>query len=858
MAAHLEARTDQLVHEGSSVTDAVTQAELEFGDIERHLDAATRELPLGDRSRVAAELSAAVSDFRFAALSLRRNRRFSVTAVAMLAAAIAVSATVFAVASAYLLRPLPYPDAERVVLVTRTPIDAPATPLQAAVPGGLNGIDWDRRDQILEYSAAWELDGFGLVGGDGAEVVNGAWVTADIFPITGAKTQLGRVFTPEDVRAGSPVAVLSHNLWASRYGSDSSVLGTTIRAWSNDRPDDSELFEVIGVLRPGFWSPGLDADLLVPLTGTRRPSLARLRRGVSIEEASQHLTRIAADRLPAVDPGWEMVVTPLQTALFGRLGPALKMLSGTVILVLLIAAANVAVLNLVRSMGRHHEFAIRAAIGAGRQRIFRQFTVEGVLLVVMAATIGLGVAAGLLGALAGPIQSYLGAAIPGGQAGLAIDTRVVLIVSACAAMLVLGLSVVTTLSLRTGFTTLRAATTHTKDLRILRSGLVALEVALTFSLLVGAGQLLTSTRALSQTETGFSSAEVLKAGLALRERSYPTGSMRINVFYDIVGRVRQNTGARSVALTRPYPFEPRSRRGELLIPEGASGQEDYRAVHHTVTESYFSTLGIPVVQGRNFSPADAGDSEPVLIVSRALADLLWPGQPAIGKRVRTGSWRSMPSVANSPWRTVVGVAGDVTTQLSGESFPATYVPYRQNPISDMSILLAAPRVGSLVPGLTDAVAAVDSDLPVRDIVPLDELIAADYSQSRFLTTLLVVFSAFAVLLAVAGTHSVVAYSVSLRRREAAIRSALGATRSEVTRSLMRLNIAAAGIGLGVGVMGARVLDLGLISTLPSIQPAGLEMYVAIGASILGLLAVSTWLPARRACREAPARILRGS
>lgn len=831
----------------------------ELQELEAAVDATLRATGSRARWPLLARLDWLAQDIRFALRGFWRRPAFGVSATIILGLVIAANAAVFAVVSAYLVRALPYPAPDRVVFVTRTPIGQPTMSSDAPVPSGLNTIEWPRRDSILEHTVAWELDGFGLLSDGDPTVVGGAWVTAGFFPIMGARTTVGRVFTAEEVEDEAPVAVISHGLWERRYGADPTILGRSIQAFSSDRPDDTETFTIIGVLSDDFWTFVVTSDLFVPLRGRRRPALARLAPGVTPERAALHLTGIARERLPEVDPRWSMHVTPLQEALFAEVRPSLRVVAGGALLLFLLAAVNLTLLLLIRAAGRDLELSIRAALGAGRGRIFRQLAVEGLVIALVAAAAGLLAAQAMLEALKPVIPRVIGAPVPSGPAGLRIDAIVIGWTALATAVITLAFGAIPVLLRRVGFGSLHAGRGVSPSVsRRSQTWLVAAEVALSLALLAGAGVLARSTLEVSHRSLGFRPDHVAVASIALRERSYPDDASRI-AFFEQVLQAYAQTGSGAAAVSNRYPFSVS--RGERLAGRGVdpSLTEDLRAIHHVVSEEYFDVLDIPLVAGRGFASADRAGTEPVIVISRSLADRLWPGGQALGQYMRTGSWDDLPDVENSAWRRVVGVAADVRTTRTEEDWPDTYVPFRQRASNQMHVLLRAEDAvasGAAVAHLRDVVRRMDDRLPVTGALPLAQSVDSELRRSRFLTGLLLGFAAFALGLALVGLHAVVSYAASERRREVAIRAALGASRSELDRLLIRGGLTAVGLGAGMGLAlaltGSRLLESQLYG-VPALQPAtyGLVAVLAIGPAMLAV-----WLTARRASEADPAVVLR--
>jgi predicted permease len=855
---HLETRIEQLKAEGVSWEEAERAARAELGDPGAAVQASLAASGPTARWPLAASLESLRQDFRFAGRSLRRRPGFGFTVVAVLGLVIAVNAAVTAVVSAYLLRALPYPHPDRVASVTRTPPGRSTMASDAPVPSGLNNIVWPRSDSVMEYSAAWELDGFGFLSGGDPEVVGGAWVTAGFFPITGARTQIGRVFTQEEVKEGAAVAVISHGLWQRRFGGNTEVLGSVIRSYSNDRPADAESFRVIGVLTSDFWSFATDAsDLFVPLRGTRRPVLVRLREGVSPGQAGLHLTRIARARLDMVDPRWRMHVTPLQEGLYRDVAPSLRVLAGTALLVLLIAAGNLAVLLLMRSVVRGRELSIRSALGAGRARIFQQLAVEGFLLTAAAGAVGLFSAHAVLDFLAPTIQSFLGAPAPGGDGGLALDARTWVVTAAMCAGVAALFGIVPALAHRPGFRLLRASPgTEAERHSTVRRILVGTEVALSLALLVGAGLLARSTARLHRMELGFEARGLALSSLALRERSYPEEESRIRFFDPVLKETELIPAIHGAAIASRFPFQ--FGRGDLLAAEGAEPAltRDLRAAHHTVSQDYFAVMGIPLLAGRGFEPSDRLASDPVVVVSRELAERLWPGGTAIGRRLRLGSWKSLPPEGASPWRRVVGVVEDVRTTRTGEDFPETYTPYRQDARSHMYLIVRTDDPDAAQAGVRAAVAEVDSEQPLGAFSPMESIATAELLRPRFLTGVLVSFALFALLLTLFGLYAVIAYAAAQRQRELAIRMALGAGRPELVGRLLRQGLGTVGAGAAAGLLGAALLSRVLASQLYGVSPLEPLTYASLTVATIVAALAAIWVPARRAARVDPAKVLR--
>ncbi|MEE8587382.1 MAG: FtsX-like permease family protein, partial [Acidobacteriota bacterium] len=667
----------------------------------------------------------------------------------------------------------------------------------------------------------------------------------------------GRVFSRLDVQRNAAVAVISHSAWQKQFGGDPSILGRQITVYSNDRPDEAETFQVIGVLQEGFWSFNSFTDLLLPLRGTRRPSLLRLHRGVTLEQAELHLTRLARQHLE-VHPDWRMVVVPLRDSLYASIRPALILVAATAFLVLLIAAGNLTVLMLIRSLGRRHEFAIRASLGAARRRILRQLSTENLLTVSLAVGLALLMANGGLSLLAPSIQQQLGRQAPGGSLAIGLDASAVGLICALGLLCAffLGIGPAWSLSaLRISHELRGGGRTQTSRQRTLRNLLVTAEIALSLTLLAGAGLMLRSTAYLQGLQLGFEPSQLLKASLALRERSYPQPPQRIALFDQILQRLEANPSVESAAITSLYPFQ--SPRPSLLEAQDANLLEPTRAVRHSVSEGYFQTLRIPMLQGRLFSLADRLGSLPVAVLSDRLAQQLWPGRPALGKRLRLGSWRSMQSLDNEPWRTVVGVVGGVRQTLTEENFPDVYLPYRQAPVTHVHLMLRTSDPEGLAGHLPAQILEIDPGLPLSEIVAMREVVDAELSRPRFLSGLLSSFALFALLLAVVGVFTVVSYAAGQSRRETAIRIAMGASPNQVTRFFIRQSWGMAVLGVVLGIIGGALLATAMSGQLYGIQPLDPWTHLTLALITTAVIVAALWIPARRVLRTDPVPVLRG-
>jgi predicted permease len=836
-------RAREFEESGLSPEAARRAAEEAFGDVPRLVAECRTERRRRRRAeRRHALVHGLAGDARYAVRALRRNPWFTTAALATLGLGIGIAIAMAALLDAYLVRGLPYPSADRLVTV-----EGPGAP------------DWRTPPPIFGDVVAWDLDALSIVGGARPERVWSSWVTPGFFTALGVRPALGRLFTAEEAAgAGGSVAVISHDLWRRRWAGDPSVLGRTFTAYSDDRPDEAELFTIVGVLPETFWYPNRFTEVLAPLRSERLVSMATLAPGVSAAEAESVLRRAAQ----ASDPARADVrVTRMRDAYVASVRPTLWAIAGAVALVLAIACGNAGVLVLVRAAGREQEFAVRGAIGAGRSRIARQLMVEGVLLAGGAAALGLALGAWLLAVLRGPLPALLGTAVPGGAAALRLNATSVLaaLVIAGAAGMIFGLLPLASALRGRGATALGSAQrgTDTARRQRLRAGLVVTEIALSLAILVGAGLLVRSALHLRTLELGFDPDDVVAVELSLPQRKYDGPAAR-RAFYERA--LREVEAALPDAPAAFISWAPFSRLGASAVetPDAPAVVGDGReAFVQLVTPSYFETLGIALRRGATFDATHTFASEPVALVSESLARRLWPDQDPIGRTVRAAPQNADPAAEPPPWRRVVGVVADVRKTLAPTNPPDLYVPMAQSPPILAELVVrdraAVPRLDAL----RAAVWRVDADLPLNGVRRLDDAIALASLPSRFLAWLLSAFAAFAVTLATLGLYGVVAFAVGERRREIAVRMALGARPAAVVGMFVRQAGRLIAAGTAAGLLGGLALSRALRAQLHGVSSGDVATYVILAAALAVAALLATWLPARRATRAQPMRILGG-
>jgi putative ABC transport system permease protein len=803
-------------------------------------------------------------DIRFGFRTLLRSPPTSAVALLTLALGIGANTAIFSVVNGVLLEPLPYPDPDALVVVLESNPGLGFPRFSVSPP---NFDDWRHQNQVFESMAAISRGRFNLTGGDRPEAVPGEQVTPELFRVLGVQPVLGRGFLPEEGRPGGPrVAVLSHGLWQRRFGSDRAALHRQILI-------DGESFTVIGVMPPGFelrsqtqiWLP-LPWDFTPDSRGGHFLSvLARLKPGVSLEKARTEMKAIAArleQQYPDSNHGWTTEVRRLHDALVEDVRPALVLLLAAVAFVLLIACANVANLLLARLAAREREIAVRTALGAGRARLVRQMLTESLVLFFVGGVLGL-----LLAAWATRVMMALyGEGLPRRQA-IALDGRVLLFTLLLSLVTGLVFGLVPALSATSGglFGALkeggRAVAGGARG-RLLRNLLVVGEVAVALVLLVGAGLLLRSFARLRAVDPGFHPQGVLTAEITLPDQKYEPAERQIAFTRELLDRLRAIPGVQSADTVFPLPL---GGNGFVLAfavqgrPDTSSQDSSLHANIRLVTPDFFRTLGIRLLQGRAFTSHDDPQSVPVIVVNKTMADRIWPGESPIGKRITFGDTQK-PDVQ---WMEVVGVVADIHHRtLDQDPGSEVYWPQLQNPVGgQLSIVLkTAGEPTKLAGAVRAAVRAVDSDLPVDRVRPLESVVAEALAGSRFQTVLLGIFAGAALLLAAIGVYGVISYSVAQRTHEIGIRMALGARRPEVLGLVIRQGMALVLAGVGLGLALAVLLLAWLSERLAKFIYGGSAFdplpLIAVPLVLLAVALLANWLPARRATRVDPLVALR--
>jgi len=800
-----------------------------------------------------ASITSTLTAFRLAARSLIAARGFTVTAVVTLALGMTLSTAATVVLGAYLLNSLPYPEAERLYWIRY------GVPGQES-PRDMAALDWTSLDDVIEHPIAWDLDAFYMLGGDHVEMIPGAWVTQGFVRGLGIQPALGSGFDAGAFAAGAPnVVLISDRLWRSRFGADANIVGRTFTAYVSDRPDEAEHFTIIGVMPRGFWHINPYTDILTPLRAPTFPYMARLRAGVSASDAASRITALVAAGARGVPQNWAATVVSAHANHVQAVRPVLQAVSGAAALVLLVGCANVACLLLVRATRRQKEMAVRVALGAGRGAIARMLLAEGILIAGAASVLALLLTRLTIDAIAPTIQLQLGRSAPGGLPAFALNLRTLAItigIALATAVLCALVPLVPALGapvagrLQSGSRTM----TEGGSSQRVRAGLIAVQVALSLTLLCGSALMLRSVISLVRVDLGFDAERVLNTSITLRQNRYPDSATRAALFERLVASVRGVAGVEAVGLTTAWPVQQPA--AQTIERRDGSGRATVRAAIQGISDDYFTTLAIPTKAGRTFTPADRLGSAPVAIVSEALARQLWPDGRAIGQRITVPQGRDNgPPVPVE--REVVGLVGDVHQGATDVDLGDLYVPMLQTPTRFAFVLIrTAGGPASWLASVRSAVRDLDPELAVDRAQPLQLAVDAVTARPRFLTSLLGGFAAIAALLALVGVYGVIAYAVRQREREIAVRLAIGADPARITRLFVRQGVVIliAGLALGsVGVIASgRLIESQLVGVTPR-DPLALAAAIAAFAGA-GLLAV--WWPSRRAGSLDPAMALR--
>lgn len=787
-------------------------------------------------------------DVSYTVAALRRDLGFTVVVILTLAIGIGSNTAVFSVIDSVLLRPLPYAEPDRLVTLWTSIAERGITESPSAYG---NVQDWRDQSDVFEDLATYDPSTRTLTDGEWPERISTADVSWNLFSVLGAEPALGRGFSEDEERRRAAVVVLSHDLWLRRFAASPSAIGQTIEI-------DRRSFEIIGVMPEGFAYPEMTTQLWVPQTvlsgwdgrAARRGTdswrvLARLRPGVSLESARAEMADIA-ERLerdhPTENAGLGIAVERLQDQLTGSsLRRTLWVLYGSVVFVLLITCANAAHLIVVRGFKRAHEISLRAALGATTSRLVRLTLTETILVSVLAGAAGLALARlgiDLLVAIAPADISRLG------------DARMnlhVLAYGMATALISGGLAGIwpsVSRSRRAPYETLRQGPGTDRSRGWGRQLLVVAQFALAIVLVFGTTLLVRSFTAARSVEVGFETSGILMANLRVG-----SSSDRVAVYRQVVQSVGSLPGVNAVSLVEDL-FISGAPSQAVETEQGDAAEPIPQELRiDAIDGPFFRTLGISILEGRDFTPADDAGAVPVAIINETMAGRLWPGRSPVGRRFRT---------PGSPWIEVVGVVANMRRQgFEREPIAQAFRPYAQSPSGGMNILV---RTDGAVPGLAAAirttVAAIDRTVPMYFVTTVDEALDRYLGPRRFQVVLLGLFSTVALLLAAIGIYGLVQYSVSRRTREVGIRMAVGAQSTELLRMVLVEGLTPATLGLAVGMASAFILSRAISPLLFDVRPSDPTTIVVTAAVLLSAATVACFIPARRAARVDPVTALR--
>lgn len=813
-----------------------------------------------------------LQDLKFGIRVLGKSPGFATAAIAVLALGIGANTAIFNVVKAVLIQPLPFDQPDRLVQIWHVPPQKSFPGMKEFTVSPANYFDWHAQNHVFEGMAIYTYTRFNVTGLQQPESVLAQTVEPSYLPLLGSQPRYGRGFLPDEDQPGHDhVVILTHGFWKSRFGGDPGVVGRQITL--NGQP-----YSVVGILDARFVLPFSSTQVLTPLTLTDKQRavrgehhylvVARLKSGIDLPQAQAEMSTISRrleQQYPEDDKDWGAVVVPLREQLVGDVRPALLVLLGAVAFVLLIACANVANLVLARTLARQKEIAIRSALGASRWRVLQQVLGENVLLSLAGGAIGLYIShlgVGLLVAFFGERLPRTGEITLDGWVlafSFVISVLTGIISGLVPAWRLIKVDVNEALKQGLG----RAGSDKGGDRA--RKVLVAVEVALSLVLLIGAGLMIRSLRLLYQVDPGVDPHNVLTMGPAIAQDRF-SGPLQQSQFYDeVLRRIRALPGVEAAGAIDDLPL--RGGSNQPIAIEGRPAMqisEQPEVSVRVITPGYMNALHIPLKQGRLFTEADAADKPPVVLISESMARHFWPNENPVGKRLTL-------SFFPDHVREIVGVVGDVKqdaldqtqadntlywplAQVSLPVFGGTRAEW-QSYSMDLVVRGAADSPVS-VPAVTAAIHSLDSDLPLRNIKSMQDLVDESVSQQRFNMLLLGIFAGLAMFLAAIGIYSVLAYSVRRRVREIGIRIALGARIGDILRLVVFDGMKPAIFGVGVGLVGALALSRVLARLIYGVHATDPLTFVAVSILLTAVALLASVVPAWRASRVQPVNTLR--
>jgi putative ABC transport system permease protein len=800
-------------------------------------------------------MQTAFADLRYGFRLLIKSPGFTSIAVLALALGIGANTAIFSLVDRVLIRPLPYAEADRLVMVWE---DASFLSFPRNTPAPANYVDWKSQNQVFTDLAATRNRIASLTGDGNPETIIGRGVTANLFDVLGVKPLLGRTFTEQEDRSGERVVLIAYGLWQSRYGGAPGIIGRNILM-------DGAKTTVVGVMRPDFNFPGRTIQYWEPARFSARDLnnrgshflnvVGRLKPGMTAARAQSDMSTIArrlAQQYPNTNKNVGATVVELKDQVVGNTGTALIILLAAAACVLLIACSNVANLLLAKAAGRQREMAIRTALGAARGRLVRQMVTESVLLSLAGGALGLILARVSMRALVSLIP--VGVSMSSG-----LDSRV----------LIFNLAI----SLFTGFLfglvpAFQIAGTEVGAKlkeggrggvggtgRSFRDALVVAEVALALILLVSAGLLLRTLRNLHAIDAGFNSENILTMTTRLPGTKYADAGKRMNYFDTVLAGVRALPGVERAGFTSNLPFTARGNSNGFSIegrPFGVGENPD--ALYREMTTDYLEAMRVRLLEGRFFGSEDRANSLPVVIINETFKKQYWPNESPLGKRIQT-------SGSNTPWQTIIGVVKDVRERgLEIDMKPAVYLPVVQVPFgwnipSQLAIRTSMSPL-AVAKAAREVIWSVDREQPISEVRTMDDIVDLEVADHKQQTTLLGAFAALALVLASLGIYGVLSYAVTQRTREIGLRMALGANANDVTRMVVGQGLALTGLGIAVGLVAAFGLTRTMTKLLVGVAAGDPAIFAGVAALLAVVALVACYVPAFRASRVDPMIALR--
>jgi putative ABC transport system permease protein len=798
-------------------------------------------------------------DVRYAIRSYAKAPAFTLAILTTLALGIGASTAIFSMVNGILFRPLPLPAPDRLVYATEVNARAKGTSISVSWP---NYLDWRARARSFEALADTREDPQTLTGADEAKRIRARRVTGNFFQVLGVAPALGRSLSDDDDRASAaPVVIISHGFWQTAFGGDPAVLGRPVTL-------SGVSYAIVGVMPAGFeYLRPYDAFVsMAPFAGTRQllsrgnhnglNAIGRLKPGVTVEAADRELAAIAAaleKEYPATNSGVTTHVELLGDRLVTNVRLTLLALFGAVGCLLLIACVNVASLLIARGAARQHELSVRAALGGGRVRLVAQLLAESTLISAVGGALGIVLATWLLRALV--------AAAPDGTpriTNVRVDGAALLFAVAAAAVcgVVFGAFPAFQAAGADGQQALirgRAAGFSARS-HHLRRGLIVVETALAIVLLVGAGLMIRTVQQLTSVDVGFRGDHLLTSRFTLSGAKW-TDATRVPFYDDLLDRVRAVPGVTHAGLTYSVPIDGSQWNSIFIVadkpvPERAKLPN---AAFNPVTDGIFETMGIRLLRGRLLNRGDTATSAQVIVINETLARSLWPGEDAVGKRLKQG-WPE----DKSPWKEVVGVVADVKLNgLTVETPSEVYMPATQESSNYMNLVVrSAIAPDAIVPRIEAAVHGLNRDLPLYQTRTMDQVLVESIAQQRMSVIVLVVFAVVALTLASLGLYGVVAHGVTERTHEIGVRMALGANARDVLAMVIRQGLATAATGVAIGVGAALALSSAIQGLLFGVTATDPVTFAAVVGALLTVALLACYLPGRRATRLDPTTALR--